>query len=219
MSVRYIFNTSGEYVAFLSNNYLFSPDAEWIGFVSSGNEVYRPDGSFMGYLMDDDRVVRRRGEPARPRLPRPMRPMGPMRPMRPMRRLRMPRLQHPVEDVFEHGSPASMTQSAFGSFDQLEGASLLLKDGTFLGTVTRNVYDQNSIANQFGPYGSRYSPTSIWNEYGQYGGPYGAHSPFNQYSSGPPQLIKAGASFGYLTVNAHLSPRTDPNELLQWLGA
>jgi hypothetical protein len=54
MSSRYIFNTSGNYVAFLQDGYLFTPDCEWIGFIQQGNEVYRSDGEFMGYLLDDD---------------------------------------------------------------------------------------------------------------------------------------------------------------------
>ena len=40
MSVRYIFNTSGNYVAFISGDNLFNPDCDWIGFIKNGNEVY-----------------------------------------------------------------------------------------------------------------------------------------------------------------------------------
>lgn len=100
-AIRYIFNTSGNYVAFLKEGNVFTPSCEWIGFISGGNEVYSTDGTFMGYLLDDDRIVRRRNEPIRPRLMRPLHPLRPLRPLSPLRRLRMLRLPYPYEDVFE----------------------------------------------------------------------------------------------------------------------
>ena len=95
MTVRYLFRTSGEYVAFVQDDNVFTPDCDWIGFIQNGNEVYHDGGAFMGYLLDDDRVARNRQEARR--MPR----MRPMRPMRPMRRLRMLRLPYPYQDVFE----------------------------------------------------------------------------------------------------------------------
>lgn len=102
MSVRYIFNTSGEYVAFVDSKNIFSPNGNWLGFIERGNEVYDKDGQFIGYLLDDDRIVRKRNE-LKPRVMRPLRPIRPIRPIRPLRRLRMLRLPHPYEDVFERG--------------------------------------------------------------------------------------------------------------------
>ena len=49
MSVRYIYNTSGDYIAFISSDNLFNPDCDWIGFIKNGNEVYNPDDlNFIG---------------------------------------------------------------------------------------------------------------------------------------------------------------------------
>lgn len=101
MTVRYIYNTSGQYVAFFDGKNVFSPDCTWIGFVHQANEVYSPDGTFMGYLANDDRIIRNRIDVPRLRQIRPLRPLRPLRPIRPLRRLRMPRLPYPYEDVFE----------------------------------------------------------------------------------------------------------------------
>ena len=99
--MRYIFNTSGDYVAFIVGGYLFSPQCEWTGFIQNGNEVYNSNGEFIGYVSADDRIVFNRLEARRARLLRPMRPMRPLRPLRPLRRLRMPRLPHPWVDIFD----------------------------------------------------------------------------------------------------------------------
>ena len=101
MAVRYIFNTSGDYVAFVQNENLFAPNTEWIGFIKNGNEVYYPDGQFLGYILSDDRIVRKKYELPKLRQLRPLTPLRPLRPLTPLRRLRMPRLPYPYEDVFE----------------------------------------------------------------------------------------------------------------------
>ncbi|MFH0782176.1 MAG: hypothetical protein V2B20_09535 [Pseudomonadota bacterium] len=100
MSIRYIYNTSGEYVAFVQDNNLFNQNSEWLGFIEIGNEVYSKEGEFIGYLLDDDRVIRNKNERKMRRM-RPLTPLRPLRPLRPMRRMRMPKLPYPYEDVFE----------------------------------------------------------------------------------------------------------------------
>ena len=88
--IRYIFNTSGNYIGFIQNNNLFNPNGEWLGFIFNGNQVYDVNNSlFVGYVSSDDRIVRNRIE-----LPK-------LRPLRPLRRLRMIRLPYPWLDVFE----------------------------------------------------------------------------------------------------------------------
>ena len=101
MSVRYLFNTSGNYVAFVNDDNIFTPDAEWLGFIRDGNEVYSKKGQFVGYLMDDDRIVRNKTEFKRFPVFPPFPPFKPFRPFQPFKRLRMARLPHPYEDVFE----------------------------------------------------------------------------------------------------------------------
>lgn len=50
--------------------------------------------------------------------------------------------------------------------------SLYARDGTYLGEMNNNQYDQNSINNPYGNYGSKYSPNSINNPYSKYGNKY-----------------------------------------------
>jgi len=89
-------------------------------------------------------------------------------------------------------------------------------DGTLLGKLNPDEYDQESIFNEYGTFGSEYSPMSIFNEYSSYGGQYSHLSPFNEYSSIPPKIIINGQFTAYLTVNTYLSPRVDPNRIKQW---
>jgi hypothetical protein len=219
--VRYVFRTSGEYAGHIIGDYLFTPTNEWLGFVVGGNEVYNTNGTFLGYLLDDDRIVRRRGE-IKPRRPRPARPTRPVRPLRPLRRLRMPRLPYPYEDSLQ--TQAVQRRAGSGevrpSLQHLEGAKIIAGDGTSLGTISRDRYATDSIANPYGPYGSPYSPTSIFNQYGQYGGPYASYSPFNQYSNTPPRIVRSDQIVATLTVNQYVAgPRVDPEELSAWVNA
>ena len=62
-----------------------------------------------------------------------------------------------------------------------EGSYLIAPDNQFLGRITDNNLDNESINNIYGPYGSRYSTTSIFNPYSQYGSPYGSYSIHNPY--------------------------------------
>jgi len=78
---------------------------------------------------------------------------------------------------------------------------LLAQDNQFLGNITDNQYDSNSILNVYGPYGSPYSTTSIFNEYSPYGSPYGAHSLNNPFCTTPPKLFLRGSFAGFVTKN------------------
>ena len=219
MSVRYIYNTSGEYVAFISGKYLFSLDCEWLGAVANGNEVYNTDGLLIGYVLDDDRIVRDKRMTIPKRIARPARPPRPARPARPLRRLRMTRLLYPYEDIFERGISTKKLIPPYelGQFDRLLGASIIAHDGAPLGIISKDKYASDSISNSYGPYGSEYSATSIFNKYGKYGGEYSALSPFNKYTSTPPKVIRDGTFLGYLTANEYLPNRIDANEFAAWL--
>lgn len=75
----------------------------------------------------------------------------------------------------------------------------------YLGKVTTNRYDSESIWNEYGTYGNKYSSNSIWNEYGTYGSKYSNQSAFNKYASEPPQIVdKDGYFVCYLTENKYL---------------
>lgn len=66
---------------------------------------------------------------------------------------------------------------------------LIAQDDQFLGKITDNTYDTDSILNQYGTYGSQYSTTSIFNPYSQYGSVYGAYSINNPYTNTPPNSL------------------------------
>lgn len=95
---------------------------------------------------------------------------------------------------------------------------IIAEDGQFLGKLTNNEYDTDSLLNEYGPYGSEYSPTSIFNEYGNYGSEFSALSPFNEYSSTPPKIFINGQLYGYLTENEFVAgKKIKPKGLKQWI--
>lgn len=223
MATRYLFNTAGNYVAFQQGANVFSPSADWLGFLVGGNQLYSTDGKFLGYVLNDDRVARDTSE--RPRsqlgpLQRPLRPMRPLKPLKPLKRLRKPRLPHPYVDVFEDGisgvEPGTLGPDV--PLESLLDSQLVAADGTLLGNVNRNPYDTDSLTNPYGQYGNPYNSNSLLNNFGPYGNPYSSLSPYNQFSRTPPYFIKGGKTVGYLTVNQFISPRVDPKQFLAWLG-
>ncbi|MCB2264285.1 MAG: hypothetical protein LGR52_15300 [Candidatus Thiosymbion ectosymbiont of Robbea hypermnestra] len=102
MSIRYLFNTRGKYVAFVSGDNVFTKDGEWIGSIGNGNELWDRQGKFIGYIFDDDRVIRNRSELPRlsslPKLP----PLPPLPPLPALSRLPKLPLPPPYEDVFDN---------------------------------------------------------------------------------------------------------------------
>src|ERR1044071_3890679 len=70
-----IFSSRGEVDAFLVFPYLYNRGGEWIGWVTPQREVYFVLGSYVGFLTDDPRIVRRRAEDElKPRLKVPPAP-------------------------------------------------------------------------------------------------------------------------------------------------
>jgi hypothetical protein len=93
----------------------------------------------------------------------------------------------------------------------LEGSKIIAADGTFLGRVTKDSVESDSIGNTVGEYGSSVSSTSIFNTVGEYGSSVSSLSPWNTVASAPPKLItRDGLHWGYLTSNQTFSPRIDP---------
>jgi hypothetical protein len=215
MTVRYIFNTNGQYVAFIQGDNLFSPDAEWIGFLRNGTHVFSKDGTFMGQLLNDDRIARNSSVSLLSIIP-PLPPFPPFRPIAPFPRLRKSSLPGGWKDAFEDGPPGSSNRLDQSALQQLLGSQLIAGDGVFLGVVSKNRMDSNSLGNSFGSFGNRYSATSIFNPYSQYGNKYSVYSPFNKYSTTPPVFIKNGRELGKLTVNTNISQRIDPEKFFQW---
>jgi len=76
------------------------------------------------------------------------------------------------------------------------------REQRYLGTLSSNPYDPESISNPYGRFGSTYSPTSINNPYGSYGSPYSARSGTNPYTTGGPRLYsRDGTYLGKLNSN------------------
>lgn len=80
--------------------------------------------------------------------------------------------------------------------------SLVGADGTYLGVLSNNPYDPNSVSNPYGRYGSPYSPTSVNNPYGKYGSPYSPQSATNPYATQPPLVVNP--YLGRLSANPYL---------------
>jgi hypothetical protein len=101
MRIRLLFNTRGRYVAFVSNGHVFSPQAEWIGFVRPGNEIYGKNGKHLGFILADDRVARNTMAMQKIPLIPPIPPFPPIPPIPPIPRLPKLPLPPPYKDVFE----------------------------------------------------------------------------------------------------------------------
>ena len=69
-----------------------------------------------------------------------------------------------------------------------EAPKIIATDGQYLGKLSANPYDPDSISNPYGKYGSPYSPTSINNPYSQYGSQFSPISPNNPYATQAPIL-------------------------------
>ena len=100
---------------------------------------------------------------------------------------------------------------------QLLGARLIAPDGTYLGLLTADTSDQQSIINPGGPYGFPKSAASIFNPSIPYGGEKGIFSPFNPQSPSPPSVYKDGKFYTYLTENDAYRPRTSPRKVIEFL--
>lgn len=63
-------------------------------------------------------------------------------------------------------STASVPINGASSLEALNGVAMLVaSDGTYLGVVSSNRYESDSICNTYGEYGSKYSASSIRNKY------------------------------------------------------
>jgi hypothetical protein len=83
------------------------------------------------------------------------------------------------------------------TFSSLGGAVIVAEDGQFLGKITTNALDTQSLLNPLGRYGSELSSTSIFNVLSEYGGEIAGLSPFNAITSTPPKIFKGNTFIGY----------------------
>jgi hypothetical protein len=130
------------------------------------------------------------------------------------------KVPYPYRDIFESTNGVIkklVSPYEYQQFDNLIGTSIFANDGTFLGEISKNQFEQTSISNVYGPFGSPYSQTSIFNEYCPYGGQYSLMSPFNPYTTTPPKIVRAETVVGYLTVNEFVLDKIDTNQFVAWL--
>lgn len=88
-------------------------------------------------------------------------------------------------------------------------------DGQFLGVATSNEFATDGVCNRFSLYGSDFATNGIFNQFSQYGSQFSQLSAYNQFTSTPPVLFcdASGEPVAYVTKNALLSPRVDPDQL------
>ena len=109
-----------------------------------------------------------------------------------------------------------MQRTPQGATSALSG--VYAANGQFLGTVSNDACDSESIASWTGPYGNIISRTCLWNIGGEYGSSTDAMSAYNASAKKPPSIYVDGAFRSYVTKNTSLSPRTDPDDLARMVG-
>ncbi|MQA92171.1 MAG: hypothetical protein GEU90_18425 [Gemmatimonas sp.] len=220
MEIKYVYNTVGEYVAFISAGNLFTPLCDWLGTVRDESEVHNTLGEAIGVLYPDGRLVRDRSRGVVAPSWRPRSPLRPIRPLPPKRHLLIARLELPLEDVFS-GLRRPITNLAsmatLEALNDLAGADVVAHDGTFVGRLSRNPADRDSLVSPSSIWGDPSASESIFNPFGLYGHVEGPLSAFNQSSPTPPRLERDGAAIQSLTVNPAISDRIDPNAVISWL--
>jgi hypothetical protein len=88
-------------------------------------------------------------------------------------------------------------------------------DGSYLGLVSSDQYDKESICNRYGEYGSPYNQNSIFNHYGTYGGEYSKLGAYNTRADSPPAVVENGKVVLIISKDTSLNPnlRIDPDML------
>lgn len=89
----------------------------------------------------------------------------------------------------------------------------------FFSCVFCREFDTNSINNEFGRYGSRFSPTSIRNQFSQYGSRFSTYSTCNKFASSPPRVFDRSRAiyYGELTLNQFRSEAIRIDIVVDWL--
>jgi hypothetical protein len=77
----YVFDTPGEWHAVVLHHYIFDTRGEYVGFVRGENhDVFTSSGEWIGVLIRDGRIIRKRGSPRPPLLrdlpPKPPKPVN-----------------------------------------------------------------------------------------------------------------------------------------------
>jgi len=90
------------------------------------------------------------------------------------------------------------------SFNYLNFGDSEDNKGRYLGKLSVNPYNSDSVFNPYGEYGSKYSPDSINNPYGKYGSKYSSYSVNNPYATDAPKLYDSEGNYrGKLSNNPY----------------
>jgi len=72
----------------------------------------------------------------------------------------------------------------------------------YIGNYNNNQFDQNSISNPYGQYGSKFSQDSVNNKFGKYGSPFSNQSANNPFATKAPKVYDSQGNYkGVLTTN------------------
>lgn len=127
-----------------------------------------------------------------------------------------PAVQPPISMPVAADSSAITVTSQPQQLAQNNDAPLVVvgQDGAFLGVVSNNQYDNQSICNQYGTHGSPYSAESLLNQYGQYGSRYSSMGAYNPNAQKPPIIVQNGQVMYLVTKNNNLQGSLiDPDAL------
>jgi hypothetical protein len=94
---------------------------------------------------------------------------------------------------------------------------LIAEDHQYLGKITDNPFDQRSITNEYGPFGSAFSPTSIFNQFSPYGSEFGQYSVNNSFCTQPPKLYLNARFAGVVSANEFVLNRIPTDAFLHAL--
>jgi hypothetical protein len=89
----------------------------------------------------------------------------------------------------------------------------------YFGCVFCREFGSDSINNEFGTYGSRFSTTSIRNNFSQYGSAFSTYSACNQFASTPPRVYNSNRTlfYGELTLNQFRADAIRLSSVVSWL--
>jgi len=114
-----------------------------------------------------------------------------------------------------------ITQEPLSKYSNVNGMYIFAQDTKeqYLGFITSNKFETESIINEFGSYGSEFSTTSIFNEFSTYGSAFSTYGAFNAFTTTPPIIYSYNSTTKlftaqyYLTKNTFKTPNIDPEML------
>lgn len=84
------------------------------------------------------------------------------------------------------------------------------KHDVYLGCLTCTQFNDESIWNEDGVYGTKFNNISIWSEFSEYGNEFSYLSPWNEVATAPPIIVDdEGGYYGYFTRNTEHKDRTE----------